>query len=61
MAKLVKIGDWLSVNPEQVTSVRRGATLVSIELATGTRHEVANTTVARITDLLNGEVHESSD
>jgi hypothetical protein len=60
MAKLVKIGDWLSVNPEQVTSVRSASvgTLVYIELTTGTRHELLNTSVADITDLLNGEVHD---
>lgn len=59
MAKLIKIGDWLSVNPEQVASVRQSlrGTMVSVELTTGTRHEVFNTSVTHITDLLNGEVH----
>lgn len=59
MAKLITIADWLTVNPDEVTCVRRvgfnDARVVFIEMTTGTRHELANTSVARITNILNGE------
>lgn len=52
---MVKIHDRLSVNPEHVTCVREltgGG--VYVETVTGTRHEMSNTSVDNITNLLNG-------
>ena len=57
MAKLIKIADWLSVNPDHVASVRDdgGYGHVTIEMVNGTRHSARITSVKTVTDKLNGE------
>ena len=64
MAKLIKIADWLSVNPDHVASVRHErfplVEGVTVELSSGTRHSIGNMTVQQVLAKLNGEGDENS-
>lgn len=58
MAKLIKLFDWLSVNPDHVLSVRDDGGYygrVTIEMVNGTRHSARMTSVRTVTEKLNGE------